>query len=193
MNFEHYYTKKPTSALRFYEVKTRLRGFGLVFETSTGVFSTKKIDTATKLLIENMKVNKGESFLDLGCGYGPVGVVAAKLGALVSMSDVNERAVMLSKRNVKKNNVSAIVFTADSVNDYYDNIVVNPPIAAGMKLCKSLILDSCNHLKKGGLFQLVARHKKGGERLMNFMEETFNNVETVAKKGGFRVYVSVKS
>jgi 16S rRNA G1207 methylase RsmC len=195
VGFEHYYTKKPTSALRFYELKVKLRGFSVVMQTSSGVFSPKKVDNASRLLIENMKVSSGERFLDLGCGYGVVGIIAAKLGALVTLSDVNERAVMLAKKNIKRNKVKGVVVQSDSfsnIKSNFNNIVLNPPLAAGMRVCKRLIEDSYHHLRSGGLFQLVARHKKGGSRLEDYMEELFGNVKTIARKGGFRVYVSEK-
>lgn len=191
MKFEHYYTKKPTSALKYYNIKAKLRGFLVDLTTSTGVFSSKRVDSATRLLIENMKVNPEEEFLDLGCGYGVIGVIAAKLGAEVTMSDVNERAVMLAKKNVRKNKVRARVLVDNGVPDGdFDNIVLNPPIAAGMETCKRLIKESHTSLKKKGLLQLVARHKKGGSRLQDYMKKLFKNARTITKKGGFRVYVS---
>ncbi len=193
MTFEHYYTEKPSSALRFYNIKTILRGFKINLETSTGVFSPRRVDRATKLLIESMKVNKDEAFLDLACGYGVIGIIAAKLGAVVSMSDVNERALMLAKKNIKLNKVSANIIKSKSfskISGEFNNICLNPPIAAGMKVCTDLIISSYEHLSKSGVLQLVARHNKGGSRLEAYMREVFTNVEVIAKRGGFRVYVS---
>jgi len=192
---EHYFTRSPTSPLKFYELKKKLRGFDLNFHTSTGVFSPKKIDTATKLLVENMAVSKSEEFLDLGSGYGVIGIVAAKLGAKVSMSEINLRALMLMRRNVKENKVVAEIIDSDGfskVDKFFDNIVLNPPISAGMNLCQELIKEAFNHLKPKGLMQVVARHNKGGSRLKAHMEELFKNCEVVAKKGGFKVYASKK-
>jgi len=196
MTFEHYYTKKPTSALKFYNFKARIRGFHFELTTSTGVFSPKKVDKATKLLAENMIIRNNESFLDLGCGYGAVGITAARMGAKVVMSDVNERALMLAQKNIKNNKLSAEIVNSEgfaNIKIFFDNICLNPPIAAGMKTCKSLIKESYSHLNSQGLLQIVARHKKGGRRLMEYMEELFSNVQTLAKKGVFRVYVSEKN
>lgn len=193
---EHYYTRNPTSPLKFYEIKKKLRGFDFLFHTSTGVFCPKKIDVATKLLAENMIINKDGDFLDLGSGYGVIGLVAAKLGANVSMSEINLRALMLIKKNLKQNHVKAEIIDSnafENIKNNYNNICLNPPISAGMKLCKELIKESFNHLKKGGILQLVARHNKGGSRLQEYMKELFNNSEVLAKQGGFKVYVSTKN
>ncbi|MBN1923911.1 MAG: class I SAM-dependent methyltransferase [Nanoarchaeota archaeon] len=196
MSFEHYYTEKPESALRYYNINSTLRGYKLELETSTGVFSPKKVDKATRLLVNNMIVNRGESFLDLGCGYGVIGIVAAKLGAKVVMVDINERALMLARNNVKKNHVSAEIIKSNSfsnVKGFFDNVAVNPPIAAGMKVCTDMITSSYEHLNKEGVLQLVARHNKGGSRLEAYMLEVFGNVKTIAKNAGFKVYVSGKN
>ncbi|MFA5333353.1 MAG: methyltransferase [Candidatus Nanoarchaeia archaeon] len=192
---EHYYTRNPTSPLNFYEIKKKLRGNDLKFHTSTGVFCPKKIDCATKLLAEKMIIEKGQEFLDLGSGYGVIGIVAAKMGANVSMSEINLRALMLIKKNIKENKVNAEIIDSNgfrSIKKNYDNIVLNPPISAGMKLCQELIKESFNHLNKKGVLQIVARHNKGGSRLQDYMNEIFNNSEVLAKQGGFKVYVSRK-
>jgi 16S rRNA (guanine1207-N2)-methyltransferase len=193
---EHYYTRNPTSPLKYYELKKKLRNIDFKFHTSTGIFCPKKIDVATKLLSENMIVNVGEEFLDLGSGYGVIGIVAAKLGANVSMSEINLRALKLIKKNLKENHVKAEIIDSDgfkNIKKNYDNICLNPPISAGMKLCYELIDESYNHLNKKGVFQLVARHNKGGSRLQDYMKELFNNSEVLTKRGGFKVYVSKKN
>ncbi|MDD4353608.1 MAG: methyltransferase [Candidatus Nanoarchaeia archaeon] len=192
---EHYYTRNPTSPLKFYEIKKKIRGNDFKFHTSTGVFCPKKVDCATKLLAENMILIKGQEFLDLGSGYGVIGIVASKLGAKVSMSEINLRALMLIRKNVKENRVIAEIIDSngfEKITKSYDNIALNPPISAGMKLCQELIKESFNHLNKDGILQVVARHNKGGSRLQDYMKEIFNNTEVIAKQGGFKIYVSKK-
>lgn len=192
---EHYYTRNPTSPLKFFNLKKKIRGHEIILNTSTGVFSPKKIDCATRLLAESMIVNKGEEFLDLGSGYGVIGIIAAKEGANASMSEINLRALMLIKKNIKENKIKAKIIDSsgfESIEENFDNICLNPPISAGMKLCQELIKDSFNHLNKNGMLQIVARHNKGGSRLMAYMEQIFKNCEITAKKGGFKVYASKK-
>ncbi len=104
---EHYYTEKPTSNPKLGIIKTRLKGERFEFLTSSGVFSKRDIDKGTRLLIENMVINDGDCVLDIGCGYGPIGIVAAKNPKTkVLLTEINKRAVKLTKENVKLNDVN---------------------------------------------------------------------------------------
>ena len=193
---EHYYTKEPKSKLVLYEINAMLRGYSVKLFTSSSVFSPKKVDKATLLLIDNMIVKAFDKVLDLGCGYGPVGITCALMGCEVTMSDINKRAVMLAKRNVKLNKVNARVIQSehfDKIKESFNVILLNPPISAGMSVCERLINESFNHLLAGGSLQLVARHNKGGSRLSDYMNDLFGNVKTLGMKGGFRVYYSNRS
>ena len=104
---EHYYSEKQTSILRIKEIETTLRGNNLKFHSGSGVFSIKKIDKGTKLLIEKCIIKPGQKILDLGCGYGPIGIAIAKAFSttFVLMTDINERAVKLSRMNLKLNKI----------------------------------------------------------------------------------------
>ena len=112
------------------------------------------------------------------------------------MSDVNERAVFLSKKNLKENNVdNAEAKQSDGfekITDFFDVILLNPPQTAGKKLCHSLIEQSFHHLNKNGVLEIVARHQKGGKDLSKFMESLFGNMEEVVKGAGYRVYLGKK-
>ncbi|MBR9678405.1 MAG: class I SAM-dependent methyltransferase [Nanoarchaeota archaeon] len=191
----HYYSKNQTSEFNVKKIKENLLGFDLVFNTSPGVFSKRKVDRGTKALIKFMQVKKDQRVLDMGCGYGPVGVVCAKLGAKPVLVDVNPRAVLLAKRNLKENNVWGKAFQSSfysKVGDGFDVILSNPPIAAGRSVCVKIIEDSVSHLRVGGSLQFVARHHHGGKALQDKMVEFFGNVEVLGKSGGFWVYKSVK-
>jgi len=195
---EHYYTEKPTSKANIRLVTGIHRNIPFRFFTGSGVFSTRRVDYATSLLIENMAVPKEGKVLDMGCGYGPIGITAAKISpnSEVVMVDLNERACELAEENVKANEVSnACVIKSDmfsAVSGKYNTILMNPPIALGMKKLEAMISESKEYLEPGGSLQLVARHSKGGKRLEKHMEKVFGNVRQVAKGGGFRVYVSSK-
>ena len=195
MKAEHYYTEKPTSRLKLFKLTTNLLGFNVSLYAATGVFNYKRVDRATRVLIKHLKVKHGMKVLDLGCGYGVIGIITAKLGCEVIMSDVNERALMLARKNVKLNNVKARVIKSDLFNNIeglFDSIITNPPIARGLEFNYKLIDESVNHLKKGGSLQLVARHNKGGKRLKERMIEVYGNAEELCRSGGFRVYYSKK-
>ena len=192
---EHYYSKSQTSPLNLREIKAVISGKRYTFFTGSGVFSKKKLDFGTKVLTENMQVKEGDEVLDLGCGIGIVGRVAATMTSKkVVMSDINSRAVKLARMNTKNLKQCKVVKgdLYESVEgEKFDVILVNPPQTAGKKVCHAMIEGAKDMLKEKGSLQLVARHNKGGESLSKYMEEVFGNMHTIVKKGGYRVYVSL--
>jgi len=137
--------------------------------------------------------------LDLGCGYGPVGIAAAVLkpDLHVVMVDVNERAVSLARENAKRNRVSNVEVRCgilyEPVNSMgFDSVLCNPPLSAGMKIVLSIITNAPKHLRENGSFQLVVRSKIGGKRLSSGLEDVFGNAAVLAKESGYRVLVSKK-
>ncbi len=194
----HYYSEKQTSPLRPGKIKAVLRGKSFEFWSGSGVFSKKKVDNGTRVLVEKCSIEDGWNVLDFGCGYGVVGVVIAKLFPKtdVLMVDVNKRALSLAKMNIGLNNLGNANVRHSSlysdVKEKFNTIVVNPPMTAGRKLCFRIIEESKEHLKKKGLLQLIARHRKGGKILGEKMLEAFGNMEEKAKSGGYRLYVSKK-
>jgi 16S rRNA G1207 methylase RsmC len=193
---EHYYSEKQTSILRITEIEIALKGNNLKFSTGSGVFSIGKIDRGTRLLIEKCIIEPDWEVLDLGCGYGPVGISIAKAfpSTSVLMTDINQRAIKLSRMNIKQNNIQNIKTKQsdlyNKITEKFDTIITNPPQSAGKQVCFEIIKQAKDHLKKGGLLQLVARHNKGGKELEKKMKEVFNNVKDTAKKSGYRIYVS---
>ena len=196
---EHYYSENPESSIKTRLIEVNLLGNDLRFITSSGVFSKKRIDPGTELLINNAILPNKGVILDLGCGYGAIGIAIKKAYPLlrVILTDINKRAVMLARKNAELNNVSIEVyqgFLFDALpftKPFFDSILVNPPISAGRDLCLRIIDESYEWLKKGSL-QLVARHRKGGKYLMQYMKQVFGNVSTIARSKGFHVYYSVK-
>jgi 16S rRNA G1207 methylase RsmC len=190
---EHYFTKKPTSELREQVITVLLKGEEYTFYTGSSMFSPSKVDLGTRVLIAHAKVEPERSLLDLGCGYGPVGIVFAKI-AKVTMTDVNERAVKYARKNAKVNNVKIEVLSGDMYDAVegkkFDVILLNPPQAAGKKVCNVMIEQAPKYLKKGGNLQIVARHQKGGKQFELKMQEVFGNVEILGRKSGYRVYMS---
>jgi len=193
---EHYYSEQQKSLLNLKKIRQKIKGQEFEFYTTSGIFSKNKIDKGTIILAENMIVNKNNKVLDIGCGIGILGIIAAKLfNADVAMSDINKRAIMLAKKNIKLNNIKAEVYQGnlyEPIKDkYFDVILSNPPQTAGKKICFQLIDQSKKHLKNGGNLQLVARHNKGGKTLSEKMKKVFGNVYVVAKKAGYWVYISI--
>ncbi len=194
--FSHYYSEKQNIKLNKQEIKAELLGNELTFNTAAGTFSKTRADYGTKLLIKTAKIKENSYVLDLGCGYGPVGIAIAKKhpACKVLMTDINERALKLAQENTKANRImNAEVRKSnayDKIPEKFDTILLNPPQTAGKQLCFRLIEQAKEHLTPRGTFQLVARHNKGGKELGKKMNNTFGNLRDMAKKAGYRVYVS---
>jgi 16S rRNA (guanine1207-N2)-methyltransferase len=196
---EHYYVRLPKSKKKEYHFQAVLNGFSLEFFTASGIFSPRRIDLGTLTLVKYMEIKKGSKILDLGCAYGAVGIVAAKMCASceVVMADINERAVYSAKKNIRANGVKNAkakqsYYFSGLKDEHFDIILLNPPQSAGLDVCYKLIEASHGHLNKGGSLQLVVRRRHGGERLTERMEEIFGNIEVVGKKAGYWVYKSVR-
>ena len=194
---EHYFSQKPKSKSELKLIGFRIGAKDFKFYTSSSVFSKRRVDKGTALLINESKIGDKERILDIGCGYGPVGVVISKThpDCEVVMSDVNERALALAKKNLGLNNSEAEIVRSDlydKIEEGFDVILSNPPQSAGKDICFTIITESINYLKKKGSLQLVARHQKGGKDLSKKMEEVFGNVSTLGRKSGYHLYYSEK-
>ncbi|MBN1646117.1 class I SAM-dependent methyltransferase [Candidatus Woesearchaeota archaeon] len=193
----HYYDPDTSAPIKLELHTARTKRITFDFYSCSGIFSVKKLDNGTKALIEYVQLPEKGAMLDLGCGYGVVGIAVKLLNPdlEVDMSDVNERAVFCSKKNCSLNKVECNVmwknvFRYNTKN--YDCILTNPPYVAGRKVVFDFIDQSFAHLNEGGNLQLVYRYTKGGKVVMEKMKELFGNVETLGKQGGFRVFKSIK-
>ena len=194
---EHYFAEQPKSKLNFGVVRAYFRGRFFEFITSSGVFSRTRIDPGTRLLIEEMVLPEKGWIFDLGCGYGSVGIAAAIFNPNlhVVMADVNKRAVWLARKNTKRNSSENVEvrqgFLYEPVkNIKFETVLSNPPIATGTKTVFPIITQAPKHLKEQGLLQIVVRSKVSGKRLTKLMDETFGNVNVLARKSGYQVLVS---
>lgn len=194
---EHYFVRHPKSKPNLGVIRAYFRGRFFEFVTASGVFSRRRIDPGTRLLIESMILPEEGCVLDLGCGYGAVGIAAASFnpGLHVVMVDVNERAVWLTKENAKRNALENVEvkqgFLYESVKDMkFEAILSNPPVAAGMRTMIPLIMRAQQHLAEEGLLQIVVRSKVSGKRVSKIMDEVFGNVDVLKRKSGYRVLVS---
>ena len=195
----HYFSEKPIAKSDIKIVEDILRGKRLKFKTDAGVFSYGKVDKGTKILVENVIVDKDDDILDLGCGYGVIGIALADEVKSVTMADINRRAIKLAKENIKLNNLEGcdirVVYSDlyENVRDReYDKIITNPPIRAGKEVLHRIIKEGKGILKDNGEIWVVIQTKQGAKSLAKYMEEVFGNDETVTIKGGYRVLKSKK-
>jgi 16S rRNA (guanine1207-N2)-methyltransferase len=196
---EHYFSEHPKSKAHLGVIHVSLRGLFLRFLSASGVFSHLRVDLGTRLLVDCMVLPEKGCVLDLGCGYGVVGVVAAlsnpRLGVI--LVDINERAVRLARENLELNGViNAEVRRGDlyePVDDVlFDCVLSNPPLSAGMSVVKKMICEAPLHMRVGGKFEMVLRSKIAGKRLSKLFEDAFGNVDVLARKSGYRILVSEK-
>jgi 16S rRNA (guanine1207-N2)-methyltransferase len=197
---EHYYTGEPRSKPQLGLVRVHLRGRFYEFLTSSSVFSRTRIDLGTRLLIESMVLPKTGWALDLGCGYGPVGIVAASLNPAlqVMMVDVNARATRLTRANAKRHRLRNVEVRQGSLYEpvnamEFAVILCNPPVSAGAAKVHAIIAGALPHLSDAGSLQLVVRSTKGGARFATMLEDAFGNVAILARQSGYRVLRSKKS
>ena len=195
-----YFEKRPASARRPARITVTIRGRPFLFQTDAGVFSREGLDRGTELLLEAIEVGPCESILDLGCGYGVIGIVAAHLseGGHVILTDVNERAAALARANIAANRIrNAEVRIGDvygPVDDLlFDHIICNPPIRAGRVIVDRIIAEAPSHLLDGGSLWLVARTRQGADTLRLRMRNAFDGGDVVKRGSGYKVLRSVKS
>lgn len=196
----HYFSSKPSSRDERGKIESVLRGKKYSFITSQGVFSAKRVDTGTRVLVDNMLIPEDGCFLDLGCGIGVIGIVAAResLGLSVCLSDVNPRAVKLTRLNVQRLGLKNCTVYEGHIFDpleglLFETIVSNPPISAGMhKIVYPMVVGAYEQLVYRGMLQMVIQSNKGGKMLAGFFDEVFGSHEVLAIKSGYRVLTAVK-
>ena len=189
---DHYYSAAPASEHNYQTAEWTYRGHALRFTTDAGVFSKGEVDYGTATLLKALPEEMAGRALDLGCGWGAVGVSVGKAnpGCDIVMSDVNRRALELSEKNAKANGVAVRVVESDglkSIDGSFDYIITNPPIRAGKQVIYQMFADSAQKLTKNGQLFLVIRKQQGAESALKYLKTIFDDVETVEKSGGFWV------
>ncbi len=165
-------------------------GERFLFYTDNGVFSKDGLDYGSRLLLETIvQEDMGSHILDVGCGYGPIGIVLQKIKDIyVDMVDVNLRALHLAERNMKENGCESIrVFESDcysNVEGKYTSIITNPPIRAGKKVVYEIVMKAKDYLEKDGKLFLVIRKEQGAKSLISDLQELYN-VEVLERRKGF--------
>lgn len=196
---DHYYTNRPAAEHDRRTIEVELRGKKVRLVTDAGVFSKSGLDYGSRVLIDALEIPEKASVLDVGCGYGPIGIAAGILGATsIVMLDVNERAIELARENAAANGVpQAKAMQSDLLEavsqERFDVIITNPPIRAGKETVHRLFEQASECLKPGGSLWIVIQKKQGAPSAKAKLEELFERVDEVTKDKGYRIYKAVKS
>lgn len=201
---EHYFSNKPTAEHNEKNIRANFFGRDYIFKTDSGVFSKNRVDFGTSLLIKSFEMPDDAYVLDLGCGYGPIGVVISsnlKKGKVV-LTDVNERAIQLARENIKLNqnfigkDVEVIVKQSFSFNnlgnELFDYILLNPPIRTGKAVIYQMFEEAIDYLKDNGELWIVIQKKQGAESAINKLSSLYKEVIEVDKDKGYVIVKSVK-
>lgn len=187
----HYFTNENVkSELKKNEVLVNDKKF--CFYTDNGVFSKRKLDYGSRILIETLlKENLSGCALDVGCGYGVIGIIISSFFNNLSfdMVDINKRAIHLTKMNIKENNVNCNSFYSDvysSIEKKYDVIISNPPIRAGKEIVYKILFEAEKHLLKSGTLYFVMNKDQGAKTAIKDLEKV-SKVEVLKKDKGFFV------
>ncbi len=168
----------------------------LSFNTDNGVFSKTKIDFGTRFLLETLtSLNLKGHILDVGCGYGVIGIYVSKVfPTTVDMIDVNKSALHLAKLNAKENHVKCNIFESnayENVSEKYDYIITNPPIRAGKKVIYEILMNASNYLLDHGVLYLVIRKNHGAKSIIYDLEKLYD-VTILDKHNGFFIIEAKK-
>ena len=190
-NLEHYFTNNTDLKSELRDINFALSEYNFMFKSDNGVFSKNKIDYASLFLVKTYlkyKEKDASSILDVGCGYGFIGITLSKiLNTHVDMVDINKRAVHLCKMNIDINKVDADVSLSniyENVTNNYDLIITNPPIRAGKDVLMEFLKGGLAKLNKDGELWFVISKEKGAKSVKKEMEKLCT-CQLIDKSKGF--------
>lgn len=203
----HYFDQSPVSEHKPGRIETRVGGVDLSFQTDSGVFSKNQLDFGTRLLIETVLEENRQSghamhgaLLDLGCGYGAVGISFKRLfpALQVVMVDINTRAADLARINAAENQIRypdiriGDGFSMIREDERFDVILTNPPIRAGKKTVYAFFEGALAHLKPGGSLYVVIQKKQGAPSAQEKLTGLFGHCAMIERKAGYHILKSTR-
>ncbi|MDL4841375.1 class I SAM-dependent methyltransferase [Aquibacillus rhizosphaerae] len=197
---EQYFSKQPQSKSNPKTWTFPLKGLNFTFTTDQGVFSKSEVDFGSRTLIETFTEPTVEGdILDLGCGYGPIGLSLAKSfpNRKIVLADVNERALYLAEKNAIQNDIHNVELrVSDRLQSFHNRtfsaILTNPPIRAGKKIIYQMFNESFEVLVPKGELWVVIQKKQGAPSALKEIEELFGNVEVLTKNKGYYIIRAIK-
>lgn len=195
----HYYTEKPDVISNPNVYKTKIFDKTFEYKTDNGVFCKDYLDFGSRLLLNTVLIPEIDGdILDLGCGYGAMGIALSSItDKEILMCDVNERAIDLANENIKLNgakNISAIksnIYT--NITKNFALIITNPPIRAGKQVVFEFFTGAYSHLNLKGEIWVVIQKKQGAPSAIKKLEEIFGNCSVMSKDKGYYILKSVKT
>lgn len=188
----HYFVNDKNLKENIKTVDVKINDIEFSFYTDNGLFNKKGLDYGTKVLLENINIDGKKSFLDVGCGCGPIGIYIAKYSKdnKVDMIDINDKAISLTEKSIELNkldNVNVYISNVyENVNSKYDMIITNPPIHAGKRVVYEIIRDAKKHLNDNGELWIVIRKDQGAKSLISDMSNIYN-FEIIKRDNGFYI------
>ena len=195
---DHYYTNNSNLESKPKQIRAVFGENSFSFITDIGVFSKGDVDYGSRVLINSFN-GPSERILDVGCGYGPIGIVLGKLypKQRIDMVDINDRAIKLAEQNIKLNKLDNVeTFKSNlyqNVVNEYSSIISNPPIRAGKHIVHAIISEAKEHLLMNGELWIVIQKKQGAPSAKKKMIEVFGNADVVNKDRGYFVLRSTKN
>ncbi|UQS87006.1 class I SAM-dependent methyltransferase [Nicoliella spurrieriana] len=197
---EYYYTPNPDVEHAKQNWNFELLGNQLTFATDNGVFSKRTVDYGSRVLINSVEIAElpDGDILDLGCGYGPIGLALAKRYSdrHFLMSDVNNRALGLAKENAQQNHIANVTIQNSdgyqAIDATFAAVITNPPVRAGKTVVDNMITGALEHLISGGRLTVVLQKKQGAPSAKKLMANTFGNCKVIKRDKGYYILESTK-
>ena len=189
----HYFQNDPNLASNLHKISFEIGDIKMSLWTDNGVFSKSRVDEGSfaflKVLLPLKLTGK---ILDLGCGYGTIGLTIAISSpeARVNLADINSRALALCEKNAQELGLSQRVTILQSdiyekLEGPYDSIVVNPPIRAGKRVTYAMYEGAKQRLIDGGSLFIVIRKAQGAPSASAYIESLFGNITLLKKEKGY--------
>ena len=197
----HYYDFNPEVESKIRDIEFEVQGIKMHLKTDNGVFSKNRVDEGSLAFLKVLLPLKlTGNILDLGCGYGTIGLTIAMSddSVRVTLADINSRALSLCERNAKELGLSQRVTCLQSdifqnIEGRYDSLVINPPIRAGKKVTYKMYEESKQYLIDGGSLYIVIRKAQGALSAAAFIESIFGNCTLLYRSKGYYIYQAKKN
>ena len=195
---DHYYSKTTNTPSEPKDFIFNFKGQTFKFKTDNGVFSKDYIDYGSFAMLNAFIPNDIDlPILDMGSGYGPIGIVVSKIyNKKTIMCEINERAYNLSLENIKNNNANSEAFNSNLYEKVegleFSSIITNPPIRVGKDTVFSIYDGAYKHLAIGGELWVVIQKKQGAPSSKAHLIELFGNCDIINRDHGYYILKSIK-